>query len=67
MGQVMKGQNFLYHSFTYNLKSHFTVVFQSVLSVLNKLIHWNELTFYMRAYNGDSRGSLLAWIFISMT
>lgn len=63
MRQVIKGQNFLYHSFTYNLKSHFTVVSQYALSVLNKLIDWNKLTFYVRTYNEDSwryRGFLLA-------
>lgn len=56
MGLVMTGQNFLYHSFTYNLKSHFTVVSQYALSVLNKLIDWHEFTFYVRAENGDSWG-----------
>lgn len=50
----MKGQNFLQHGFTYGLKSHFTVVSQYTLSVLNKLIDWNKLTFYVRTYNEDS-------------
>ena len=53
----MKGQNSLCHSFTYNLKSHVTVVSQYALSVLNKLIDWNKLTFYVRVYSGGRWGS----------
>lgn len=49
----MKGQIFLYHSFTYNLKSNFTVVSQYALSELNKLVDWNKLTFYVRTCNGN--------------
>lgn len=59
----MKGQTFLYHSCTYNLKNHLKIVSPYALSVLNKLIDWNKLTFYVRAFNGDiwvSHGFLLA-------
>lgn len=53
MKQEMKGQNSLFFSFTYYLKSYFTVVSQYALFVLNKLLDWNKLTFYARTYKED--------------